>query len=464
MAVSIGSRLSHAWNAFVSNNRNTVNYVDVGPGNSYRPDRTILSRGNERTIINSIYTRIAVDVSQIQIFESRLDDNGNVKEKIDSGLTNALTVEANIDQTGRNLIQDMVLSMFDEGVIAVVPVDTTIDPEKSDSYDIKTLRVGKILQWYPEHIQVRLYNDRIGQKQDIILQKKYVAILENPFYSIMNEPNSTLKRLVRKLALLDRIDEQSGSGKMDLIIQLPYTIKSDARRAQAEARRKDIEMQLSNSKYGIAYTDGTEKITQLNRSLDNNLQGQIEYLTSTLYNQLGLTQSIFDGTANEQTMLNYYNHTIEPIMSAIADEFKRKFLTKTARTQKRSVSFIRDPFKLVPVNNLAEIADKFTRNEILSSNEIRSIIGFAPSDQPSADVLRNKNLNQNTEELKSEQKESESIEKSDPKSNYELDKLDSSLDEIEKLLKPNDLKNKKIIEDMRRINSTKRQKMTKEER
>lgn len=403
MANNLTDRLSHAWNAFKFNEKPQTNYyTDIGPSSSYRADKVMMSYGSQATIINSIYTRIAIDCSSIQIFESILNENGNVKERFKSGLTYALTCEANIDQTGKSLITDVVLSMFDEGVVAVVPVDTDIDPTKSNSYDIKTLRVGSIVDWYPEHVKINLYNQSTGLKEDILLPKKNVAIIENPFYTIMNSRNSTLSRLVRKISLLDRIDEQTGSGKMDLIIQLPYVIKSDARRQQAEQRRKDIEMQLANSKYGIAYTDGTEKITQLGHSLNNNLQEQVTYLTEQLYKQLGLTSQIFDGTANEQTMLNYYNHTIEPIMTAIADEFARKFLTKTARTQRHYVSYIRDPFKLVPVNNLAEIADKFTRNEILTSNEVRSIIGFAPSEQPEADELRNKNLNKSTEEIAQE--------------------------------------------------------------
>lgn len=391
MAIEIVNRLSHAWNAFKFNN--DFRYVETGAGSWTRPDKVALTRGNDRTIVNSIYTRLAVDVASIKIFESKLDENGNIKEILDSGLTNALTVSANVDQSGKALIMDATLSMFDEGVVAIVPVDTSFNPYDTDSYQINTLRVGEITEWFPQHVRVKLYNENTGMKEELILPKKMVAIIENPFYSIMNEPNSTLKRLVRKLTLLDRIDEQSGSGKMDLIIQLPYVIKSSARKEQAEIRRKEIENQLSNSKYGIAYTDGTEKITQLNRSLENNLQSQIEYLTSMLYSQLGLSTSIFDGTANEQVMLNYYNRTIDPILTAFSEEFKRKFLTKTARTQGRSVSYIREPFKLVPVNNLADIADKFTRNEILTSNEVRSIIGYKPVDQASANELRNKNLN-----------------------------------------------------------------------
>lgn len=387
-------RLAHAWNVFRSNTDTFSNsYPAIGSGLSYRPDQHTVTPGLERTIINSIITRIAIDCSQIPMFEAKLDDNRNFKERLKTGLTECLTVEANIDQTGREFMLDLIISLLDEGIIAVVPVDTTIDPRTSDSYQINTLRVGKILDWYPEHVRVRLYNEKTGLKEQVLLPKKMVAICENPLYSVMNLPNSTLKRLVRKLNLIDYIDDQSGSGKLDMIIQLPYVIKSEARRREAEKRRKDIENQLANSKYGIAYTDGTEKITQLNRPLENNLQSQINDLTSMLYSQLGLTEEIFKGTADEKTMLNYYNHTIEPILGAVSDEFTRKFLTKTARSQKKAVIFVRNPFSLVPVDNIAEIADKFTRNEILTSNEIRSIIGYAPSDQPTADQLRNKNLN-----------------------------------------------------------------------
>ncbi|MBP5596264.1 MAG: phage portal protein [Pseudobutyrivibrio sp.] len=387
-------RLAHAWNVFRSDTDTFSNsYPAIGSGSSYRPDKYVVTPGLERTIVNAIITRIAIDCSQIPMFEAKLDDNRNFKEKMKTGLTECLTVEANIDQTGRAFMLDLIISLLDEGVIAVVPVDTTIDPRKSDSYQISSLRVGRILDWYPEHVRVRLYNDKTGLKEQVLLPKKMVTICENPLYSVMNLPNSTLKRLVRKLNLLDYIDDQTGSGKLDMIIQLPYVIKSESRRREAERRRKDIENQLANSKYGVAYTDGTEKITQLNRPLENNLQSQINDLTSMLYSQLGLTEEVFKGTADEKTMLNYYNHTIEPILGAVSDEFTRKFLTKTARTQKKAVIFVRNPFSLVPVDNIAEIADKFTRNEILTSNEIRSIIGYAPSDQPTADQLRNKNLN-----------------------------------------------------------------------
>nr|DAU70702.1 MAG TPA: portal protein [Caudoviricetes sp.] len=357
-----------------------------------------MSRGNERSIVTSVYNRIALDVSALRIEHVRLDENGRFLSSIDDGLNNCLTLEANIDQTPRSFIQDVVISMFDEGSVAIIPVETTEDPNVSGSYDILSMRVGQILEWYPQHIRTRVYNERTGRKEDIVMPKSAVAIIENPLYAVINEPNSTMQRLIRKLNILDVIDEQSGSGKLDLIIQLPYVIKTEARRIQAENRRKDIESQLSGSKYGIAYTDGTEHITQLNRSVNNNLMSQIEYLTSMLYSQLGITQSILDGTADEKTMLNYNNRTIEPIISAIVDEMKRKFLTKTARTQLQSISFFRDPFKLVPVNNIAEIADKFTRNEIMTSNEIRQVIGMKPSDDPNADELRNKNLSQPAEE------------------------------------------------------------------
>lgn len=390
MGMSFGSRLKHAWNAFTGTDYTT--YQDVGPGYSSRPDRIRLTRGNERSIITSVYNRIALDVAALNAQHIRLDENGRFLSVIQDGLNTCLTVEANIDQTARAFIQDIVVSMLDEGCVAIVPVDTTYDPSVTGSYDIQTMRVGKILDWYPQHVRVRLYNERTGTKENILVPKSTVAIIENPLYAVVNEPNSTMQRLIRKLNLLDVIDEQSGSGKLDLIIQLPYVIKTEARRQQAENRRKDIEAQLSGTKYGIAYADGTERITQLNRSVNNNLMSQIEYLTSMLYSQLGITQSILDGTADEKTMLNYNNRTIEPIISAIVDEMKRKFLTKTARSQSQSISFFRDPFKLVPVNDIAEIADKFTRNEIMTSNEIRQVIGMKPSDDPRADELRNKNL------------------------------------------------------------------------
>lgn len=390
MEMSFGSRLKHAWNAFNGSIR--TEYRDIGYSYSCRPDRIRLTRGNERSIITSVYNRIALDVAAVNIQHVKLDSNGRFLSVVEDGLNNCLTVEANVDQTSRAFIQDIVMSMLDEGSVAIVPVETTDDPEITGAYDIDSMRTGKILEWFPQHIRVRLYNERTGRKEDIVLAKRAVGIIENPLYAVINEPNSTMQRLIRKLNLLDVIDEQSGSGKLDLIIQLPYVVKTEARRQQAENRRKDIENQLSGSKYGIAYTDGTERITQLNRSVNNNLMSQIEYLTSMLYSQLGITQSVLDGTADEKTMLNYNNRTIEPIISAIVDEMKRKFLTKTARSQSHSISFFRDPFRLVPVNDIAEIADKFTRNEIMTSNEIRQVIGMKPSDDPRADELRNKNL------------------------------------------------------------------------
>lgn len=398
--LTFGSRLKHAWNAF-TNRDPTMDYKpSVGISCGYRPDRVRLTRGNERTIVTSVYNRIALDVASIDIKHCQLDDNERYVKTMKSGLNECLSTEANIDQTGRAFIQDVVISMFDEGCVAIVPIDTTINPYVTGSYDITTMRTGKVLEWYPSHVKVRVYNDKTGMKEDRIVSKSIVAIIENPLYAVINEPNSTMQRLIRKLSLLDIVDEQSGSGKLDLIIQLPYVIKSEARRRQAEERRKDIENQLANNKFGIAYTDGTEKITQLNRPLENNLMKQIEYLTSLLYSQLGITQSILDGSADEQTLLNYNNRTIEPIVSAIVDEMKRKFLTKTARTKMQTIAAFRDPFSLVPVNNIAEIADKFTRNEILTSNEIRQIIGMKPSDDPKADELVNSNISQPTDETK----------------------------------------------------------------
>lgn len=391
------NRLQHAWNAFM--NRSPTNYYhNVGDSYTYRPDRIRLARRNERSIVTSVYNRIALDVSAIDIKHVRLDENNRFKEEVSSGLNNCLTLDANLDQTGRAFMQDVVMSLLDEGSVAIVPTDTTFNPDVTSSYDILTMRVGKIVEWYPNKVMVRVYNEKSGNRQDIIVPKSTVAIIENPLYAVMNEPNSTMQRLIRKLNLLDAIDEQSGSGKLDLIIQLPYVIKTDARRQQAEQRRKDIEMQLAGSKYGIAYTDGTERVTQLNRPVENNLMKQIEYLTSMLYSQLGITQSILDGTADDKTMLNYYNRTIEPIIAAIVDEMKRKFLTKTARSQQQSIVFVRNPFNLVPVNDIAEIADKFTRNEIMTSNEIRQIIGMMPSDDPKADKLVNSNIAQPKED------------------------------------------------------------------
>lgn len=391
MELAIGSRLKHAWNAF-SNNRSPTSYY--GPSYSYRPDRMRSTRGNERSIVTSVYNRIALDAASVAIQHVVLDKNGRFSEVKDSGLNNCLNLEANIDQTGRSFLQDAYMSLLDEGSIAIVPVDTDLDPEDTSGYKIDTLRVGKIVDWYPSAVKVNLYNEKTGRKQDVILPKKMVAIVENPFYAVFNEPNSTMQRLIRKLNLLDAIDEQSASGKLDLIIQLPYTVKSQTRKEQAEERRKNIEDQLYGSKYGVAYIDSTERVTQLNRPIENNLMKQIEYLQNLLFSQLGITQAILDGTADEQAMLNYYNRTVEPIISAIVDEMKRKFLTKTARSQRQSIMFFRDPFKLVPVGQLAEISDKLTRNEIASSNEIRQVIGWKPSSDPKADELRNKNLNQ----------------------------------------------------------------------
>ena len=396
MDTSFGSRLKHAWNAFLNRDPTITYKQDIGTSYYRRPDRPRLSRGNEKTIITSIYNRIALDVAAIDIQHVRLDANGRYIETIESGLNNCLTLEANLDQTGRAFIQDAVMSMMDDGCVALVPVDTDINPAITDSYKILSIRVGKILEWYPAHIKVRVYNEKTGNKEDIIVPKKTVAIIENPLYAVMNEPNSTMKRLTRKLALLDFVDEQNSAGKLDMIIQLPYVIKSETRRQQAEERRKQIEDQLVGSKYGIAYTDGTERITQLNRPVENNLMAQIESLTKTLYSQLGINESVMDGTADEKTMLNYNNRTIEPIISAIVDEMKRKFLTKTARSQRQSIEFFRDPFRLVPVNDIAEIADKFTRNEIMTSNEIRQIIGMKPSNDPKADQLVNSNIAQPT--------------------------------------------------------------------
>ena len=393
MPETFGSRLKHAWNAF-TNKDPTGPSGDSGAGFYYRPDRPRFSRGNERSIVTSVYNRIALDVASININHVRLDENDRFTSIISSGLNECLTLNANIDQTGRGFIQDVVMSMLDEGSVAIVPVVTTFNPKVTGSYDIHSMRTGKILEWKPKHVKVRLYNDRTGHKEEIWLPKSMVGIIENPLYAVMNEPNSTMQRLIRKLNLLDAVDEQSGSGKLDLIIQLPYVIKTEARKQQAENRRKQIEDQLAGSKYGIAYADGTEKITQLNRPIENNLLKQVEYLTNMLYSQLGISQAVMEGTADEKQMLNYNNRTIEPIVSAIVDEMKRKFLTKTARSQKQSIMFFRDPFKLVPVENVAEIADKFTRNEIMTSNEFRQVIGMKPSDDPKADQLRNANISE----------------------------------------------------------------------
>lgn len=394
MELSIGSRLKHAFNAFMNRDPTTYSANGTGSSYSYRPDRTRLTRGNERTIVTSIFNRIALDVASININHCVLDENGRFSSIKESGLNTCLNLEANIDQTGRAFIQDVVMSLLDEGVVAIVPVDTTFNPTQTTGFDILSMRTGKIIEWYPAHVKVRVYNERTGNKEDLVLPKKSVAIIENPLYAVINEPNSTMQRLIRKLSLLDMVDEQTSSGKLNMIVQLPYVVKTQARTEQAEKRRKDIEMQLSSSKYGIAYIDGTEKITQLNRTLENNLLGQIEYLTDMVYSQLGITKEILSGTANEQTMLNYNNQCVEPILSAIVDEMKRKFLSKTARSQKQTIMFFRDPFRLIPINNMAELSDKFTRNEIMTSNEIRQKIGMPPSDDPKADQLVNSNIAQ----------------------------------------------------------------------
>lgn len=398
MADTFISRLKHGWNAFM--NRDPTNfYANIGTSYGYRPDRVRFSGGNEKSIVTSVYNRIAMDAAAIDIKHVRLDEDDRYVETIASGLNNCLTTEANIDQTGRAFLQDVFMSMLDEGCVAIIPIDTTLDPKVTNSYDILTMRTGKVLEWYPESVKVRVYNEKTGKREEVIVPKSMVAIVENPLYAVINERNSTMQRLIRKLNLLDAIDEQSGAGKLDLIIQLPYVIKSDARRQQAEKRRKEIEDQLSGSKYGIAYTDGTERVTQLNRSVENNLMKQIEYLTNLLYSQLGITQAVLDGTADEKTMLNYYNRTIEPMVSAIVDEMKRKFLTKTARSQLQSIAYFRDPFGLVPVSDIAEIADKFTRNEIMTSNEIRQKIGMKPFDDPKADQLVNSNIAQPQDQM-----------------------------------------------------------------
>lgn len=422
-------RFKRGWNAFI-NNKDPSDFTERS--SYFRPDRVRLTRGNERSIVTSIYNRIALDVSSIQLQHVRTDDNEQFVEEIDSGLNNILKLEANIDQTGRAFIQDAVLSMFDEGCVALVPVDTNVNPYNTDSYDILTMRTGQIIEWRPTSIKARVYNERTGLKEDIWIDKADTAIIENPFYSIMNERNSTLQRLIRKLTLLDIVDEQQGSGKLDLIIQLPYTVKTPARQAYAEQRRKDIEVQLANSKYGIAYTDSTEHITQLNRPVENTLITQIDSLSKTLYSQLGITEEIMNGSASEEVMLNYYNRTIEPILAAFADEMKRKFLTKTARTQKQSIMFFRDPFKLVPVSKVAEIADKFTRNEILSTNEVRGIIGYKPSDNPAADELRNKNMPVSDQPAVPDAVED--VQADYPDADSEQDDINGKLDELEKLL------------------------------
>lgn len=397
MADSFGSRLMHAWNAFTNKDpTDAPGYTGFGTGaySNQRPYRSRFTRGNERSIVTSVYNRIAIDVASINVNHVRLDKNDRFSEIIKSSLNECLTLDANVDQTGRAFIQDVVISMLDEGCVAIVPVDTTTDPTSTGSFDINSMRTGKIIEWYPRHVKINVYNDRTGEKEDVVLPKNSAAIIENPLYAVINEPNSTMQRLIRKLNLLDTIDNRTGSDKLDLIIQLPYVVKSDLQKKRAGERIDDITNQLSRSDYGIAYIDGTERVTQLNRPVENNLLKQVEYLTSMLYSQLGITQGILEGTADEQTMLNYTTRTIEPIISAITDEMKRKFLTKTARTQGQSIMFFRDPFKLVPVNNIAEIADKFTRNEIATSNEMRQAIGWKPSDDPKADELRNANISE----------------------------------------------------------------------
>lgn len=417
--MSFLDRIQRGWNAF-RNRDPTSNFRDIGDSYYRRPDRPRFTRGNERSIVTSLYNRISLDASAVNIQHVRLDKNGRFLYIIESDFNNCLTLDANVDQSGRQFIQDVVMSMLDEGCVAIVPTDTDVNPYSTDSYKIFSMRTGKIIEWYPMHVKVRVYNERKGKKEDIILPKSKIGIVENPLYAVINEPNSTMQRLIRKLSLLDITDEQTASGKLDLIIQLPYVIKTEARRQQAENRRKDIEMQLSGSKYGIAYTDGTERITQLNRSIENNLMKQIEYLTNMVYSQIGMSQAILDGTADEKTMLNYYSRIIEPIVSAIVDEMNRKFLTKTARSQRQSILFFRDPFKLVPVNDIAEIADKFTRNEIMTSNEIRQIIGMKPSDDPKADQLINSNISQsaNDQRIPTESEEQDIPIMNQPYSDY----------------------------------------------
>lgn len=395
MSDTLGERLKHAWSIFRGKEGDAYSAPmnqDLGISHIARPDRPRLAYNTERSVVSSVYNRLGIDVAAVDVRHSRIDENGNFTSVEESGLNTCLTLDANLDQTGRALMQDIAMTLFDEGVVAIVPVETTTSPVNSNAYDIKSLRVGKVVQWYPEHVVVDLYNEKSGRRQEVTLPKRMVAIVENPLYTVMNEPNSTLQRLLRKLALLDAVDEQSGSGKLDIIIQLPYVIKSKAREEQAEQRRKSIEAQLRGSQYGIAYTDGTERITQLNRPAENNLLNQVTYLTNMLYGQLGLTESVFDGTADEAEMLNYHNRTIEPVLAAITDEMNRKFLSKTARKQGQLITYYRDPFKLVKLEQIAEIADRFTRNEILTSNELRGVMGFVPSKDPKADELRNKNL------------------------------------------------------------------------
>ena len=449
MRITFGDRLKHAWNIFKS--RDPTEYYSklVNGGSSYRPDynRRYNRFSGDKSIVTAIKNRIAVDAAQVDIQHVRVDDNGRYVEKIDSGLNRCLSIEANIDQTGRAFRLDIFLSLLDEGVIAIVPIDTDLDPDETGSFRIDSMRVGKITQWYPQHVSVELYNDRTGLREEVIVPKKIAAIVENPFYAVMNEPNSTFQRLIHKLGLLDSVDEQSSSGKLDLIIQLPYVVKTPMRRQQAEERRKEIEEQLNGTKYGIAYTDGTEKIQQLSRPLENNLLSQIQYLTELAYSQLGMTKEIMNGTADEKAMLNYNNRIIEPLVAAVADAMKRTFLTRTAITQKQSIEYYRDPFALVPVDNIADIADKFTRNEILTSNEIRQIIGMKPSDDPNADVLRNKNLYDTTGPMPGNNTvyEENTVDVEEPMTDSEvqqelseLDDIDSQLDELERLVQSDD--------------------------
>lgn len=400
-SIGFGTRLKHAWNAFMNKDPTKVIYREIGSGYSYKPDRVRFSRGAEKSIVTSVYNRIAMDVAAIDVRHVLLDENGRFLEEKDSALNNCFSLEANLDQTSRAFMQDVVMSMMDEGCVAIVPTDTTSDPDSGmdGAFDINEMRTGRIVQWYPAYVKVEVYNEHTGQKQEIICSKRSVAIIENPLYAIMNEPNSTMQRLIRKLGLLDVVDERNSSGKLDLIIQLPYMVKSDARKQQAEERRKMIEDQLVGSKYGVAYIDATEHITQLNRPLENNLMAQVQYLQETLYAQLGITKEILNGTADDKAMLNYNNRTVEPIIAAIVDEMKRKFLSKTARSQRQSIMYFRDPFRLIPVDQIAEMADKMTRNEIMTSNEFRQIVGLKPSDDPDADILRNKNLNKSNADL-----------------------------------------------------------------
>ena len=391
--MSIGQRLRHAWNAFTGKDQDRLIVQDLGPSYTVRQDRVPFRRGTEHSIIASIYTRIAIDVSSIKIQHARLDENDRYTGTVDSGLNYCLNTEANIDQTARDFMQDLVESMCDEGVVAVVPVDTSVNPMITGSYDIKTMRVGRITEWRPEHVRVNLYNQKSGKKEDIYLPKRSVAIIQNPLYNVMNEPNGTLRRLIRKLNLLDVVDEQNSSGSLNLIVHLPYMTKSPLRKQEAENRRKELEYQLNHSKYGVAYTDATEKITQLNRPVENNLMNQIEYLTSMLYSQLGMTKEVFEGTADEATMLNYYSRTIEPIVSAIVDEFNRKFLTRTARSQNQKIVFFRDLFRLAPIESIVNLGSQFAMNEIMTPNEVRQLIGFKPAMDPGADELRNRNIN-----------------------------------------------------------------------